>query len=209
MDVPKFLHEQLYLLALDTGRQRSAAGWRLGHLLRAGMLAELLIQGHLDDAAGGPAAKTTAVADPLLAAVLHQIAESRRRSWQHWVGKRTGPAVREVRAKLAADGWIRAEPGRVLGILPVTRVTVRDTRVLKRLVGTATTALRPGQTVARLDPRDAGLAALAAVVKLRTVLPRAEWRAARGRGEELGTVVAPVPRALRKAIQAAEAAAAG
>ncbi|MEV7971137.1 hypothetical protein AB0O34_34865 [Sphaerisporangium sp. NPDC088356] len=36
-----------------------------------------------------------------------------------------------------------------------------------------------------------------------------QWRAVRKRSDELSEVVAPVPKALRKAIQTAEAAAAG
>ncbi|WP_405146590.1 GPP34 family phosphoprotein [Sphaerisporangium sp. NBC_01403] len=208
MDVPEFLHERVYLLAYDTERGRMAERWHLGYLVRAGILAELLIQGHLADATGGPVARTPAVADPLLDGVLQQVAGSRRRTWQHWVSKGSGAAAREVRDRLESGGWIRVEHGRLLGLFPTAKVTVRDTRVVKQLVTMASTALRPGRPASRLDPRDAGLAALAAAVKLRTVRPRSQWRAVRNRSDELSEVVAPVPKALRKAIQSAEAAAA-
>jgi hypothetical protein len=209
VDLPESLHERLYLLAYDTERRRMTRLWHLGYLVRAGILAELLLQGHLADATGGPVVRTPAVADPLLDGALQQIAASRRRTWQHWVSKGSGSSVRQVRERLELGGWIRVERVRVLGIFPMAKVTVRDTRVVKRLVTTVATALRGGQRASRLDPRDAGLAALAATVRLRTVLPRAQWRASRKRSDELADVVAPVPRALRKAIQAAEAAATG
>ncbi|GAA3797985.1 hypothetical protein GCM10022226_16690 [Sphaerisporangium flaviroseum] len=208
MDLPKSLPERLYLLAYDTERQRMTARSDLGYMMRAGILAELLIQGHLADATGGPVVRTPAVSDPLLDGVLQQIAASRRRTWQHWVGKSSRANVREVRERLESDGWIRVEHVRILGLLPMAKVTVRDPRVVKRLRTTVTTTLRGGQPVARLDPRDAGLTALAAMTRLKTVMPRAQWRAARGRSEELADPIAPVPTALRKAIQAAAAAAA-
>ncbi|MEU8269221.1 GPP34 family phosphoprotein [Sphaerisporangium sp. NPDC049002] len=208
MNIPESLHERVYLLAYDTERGRTAERRHLGYLLRAGVLAELLIQGHLADATGGPVARTPAVADPLLDGVLQQIAGSRRRTWQHWVSKGSGATAREVRDRLESGGWIRVEHGRFLGVFPTARVSVRDTRVVRQLVGMASTALRAGQPASRLDPRDAALAALAAAVRLRTVRPRAQWRALRKRSDELSEVVAPVPQALRKAIQTAEAAAA-
>ncbi|MFC4590411.1 GOLPH3/VPS74 family protein [Sphaerisporangium corydalis] len=207
--MPESLYERIYLLAYDTERGQMAERWHLDLLIRAAVLAELMIQGHLADATGGPVVRTPALSDPLLDGVLQQIAHSRRRSWQHWVSKGSRATVRGVRERLESGGWIRVEHGRFLGVLPTTKVSVRDTRVVKGLVSTASTALRGGQPAARLDPRDAALAALAATVRLRTVRPRAQWRAVRGRSDELSEVVAPVPRALRKAIQAAAAAAAG
>ncbi|GII83452.1 hypothetical protein Ssi03_14420 [Sphaerisporangium siamense] len=209
VDVPGTLPERLYLLAYDTRRKRVTARSNLGLLMRAGILAELLLRGDLADATGGPVAKRPAVADPLLDVALQQIAASRRRTWQHWVSKGSGAAVRQVRDRLEKDGWIRVEHRRVLGLIPVANVTVRDSRVPRQLAATVSAAVRGARPLSRLEPRDAALAALAATVRLKTVLPRAEWRAGRGRSDELAQVVAPVPWALNKAIQAAAAAAAG
>jgi hypothetical protein len=209
VDVPETLPERLYLLAYDTQHGRITARRHLGYLMRAAILAELLLQGHLADATGGPVTRTPVAADPLLDSVLQQVAGSRRRSWRHWVNKGHGAASRQVRERLESGGWIRVERGRLLGLFPTTTVTVRDSRVVKRLTARVSAALRAGRPASRLDPMDAGLAALAAAVRLKTVLPRAGWRAGRRRSDELAEVVAPVPRALRKAIRAADAAAAG
>jgi hypothetical protein len=209
MDAPESLPGRLYLLAYDTGGQRMTARSELGFLMRAGALTDLLLTGHLTNEGGKARAEApTPLADPLLDAVLRQIAESRPRSWQRWVNKDTRQADRAVRDQLAAGGWIRLEQRRVLGLFPSTKVTVRDTRVVKRLASTVSSTLRGGQPISRLDPRDAALVALAAAGELKVVLPRALRRANKRRIEELGEIAAPVPRALTKAIQSARAAAA-
>ncbi|GGK72358.1 hypothetical protein Sme01_08270 [Sphaerisporangium melleum] len=209
MNLPETLPQRLWLLAYDVERKRLTSRWKLGYLIRAGVLAELMLRGHLADATGGPEVRRTAIVDDqVLDAAFQQIANSRRRTWQHWVNKGSGRAVRQVRDQLEAGGWIRVEHRRLLGVIPLARVTVRDTRVVRRLASTVSTAMRGGQPVSRMDDREAALTALAAVVRLRTVMPGSQWRAARKRGDELGDVVAPVPRALHKAIQAAQAAAA-
>jgi hypothetical protein len=209
MDVPESLAGRLYLLAYDPQRRRMTAQSELGFLVRAGALTDLLLAGHLTDEDGKPAARThTPLADPLPDAVLRQISQSRPRPWRHWVDKGARQAVRDVRDQLAADGWIRLESRRVLGIFPVTRVTVRDTRVVKRLAGTVSATLRGGQPVSRLDPADAALVALAAAAELKVVLPRKRRRANKRRIDELSAHAGPVPRALHKAVQGARAAAA-
>ncbi|MEO3813938.1 GPP34 family phosphoprotein [Sphaerisporangium sp. B11E5] len=208
MELPHTLPERLFLLAYDIEKRRLTSRSRLGFLMRAAILAELLIQGHIADATGGPVARAQAVPDPMLDEMLQQIASSRRRSWQHWVGKRNRQAIHQVRDRLERDRWIRVERRRILGIFPHTVVTVRDTRVVRRLLATVSSAVRGGTPVARMSRRDAALVALAAMARLRAGLPRADWRAARTRVDTLGDTVAPIPRALRKAIEAAESAAA-
>ncbi|GAA1254564.1 hypothetical protein GCM10009677_00370 [Sphaerisporangium rubeum] len=207
MDLPESLPERLYLLAYDIDKRRLTSRPRLGYLMRAAILAELLIQGHIADATGGPVAQTQAVPDPLLDEVLQQIAASRRRSWQHWVGKRNRQATGQVRDRLERGHWIRVERRRLLGIFPYSAVTVRDTRVVRHLRTIVASSVRGAAPVTRTDRRDAALVALAAMARLRAGLSRADWRAARTRVDTLGDTIAPIPRALRKAIQAAEAAA--
>ncbi|MFC6086258.1 GOLPH3/VPS74 family protein [Sphaerisporangium aureirubrum] len=207
MDLPKSLPERLYLLSYDIERRRLTNRSRLGYLMRAGILAELLIQGHIADATGGPEARAQVLADPMLDEVLQQIASSRRRSWQHWVGKRHRQALTQVRDRLEKDRRIRVERNHFLGIFPWTRVTVRDTRVVRSLLTTVSSGVRGGTPVARIDRRDAALVALAAKSRLRAGLSRSDWRAARSRVDALGETVAPIPRALHKTIEAAEASA--
>ncbi|MGI8336121.1 GOLPH3/VPS74 family protein [Actinomadura scrupuli] len=209
MDVPESLPARLYLLAYDTERGRLTGRSELGYIMRAGALADLLLAGHLTDVGGKPrAGDAAALADPLLADVLRQIAGSRPRYWRHWVAKGGRQAAASVRDRLAAGGWIRLEQRRVLRIFPVTSVTVRDPRVVKRLADTVSSALRGGRPVSRLDPLDAALVALAAAGEIRTVMPRSVRRANKRRIAELSEAAGPVPRALSKAIQGARAAAA-
>jgi hypothetical protein len=206
MDLPAFLPGRLYLLAYDTRRQRMTARSELGFVLRAGALTDLMLTGHLTDEGGRARAMTAEYpGDPLLDAVLQQIAGSRPRSWQHWVSTGARRFPRQVRDQLAAQGHVRLDPHRVLGLFPSTKVSVRDTRVVKRLAATVSATLRNGRPVSTLPPRDAALVALAAAGELQVVLPRPVRRAGKQRIEELSTVTGPVPRALRKAIAAARA----
>ena len=88
MDRHDSLTEQLFLLAYDTGKGRLVSRSELGHALRAAVLADLLLAGHLTDergkaAIGSPAPGT----DPARDEILRQIREGRARSWQHWVAR--------------------------------------------------------------------------------------------------------------------------
>jgi hypothetical protein len=207
MDLPDTLAARLYLLAYNTDKSRMTAGSQLGYIVRAAALTDLLLTGALADGAGKARARPGAApADPLLAAVYRQVAESRPRCWRHWVNKGQGPMKRQVRDRLAAEGWVRVEPRRILGIFPVATVTVRDPRVVKRLAAMVSAALR--DPVGQVDPRDAALVALAAAGDLKTVFPRARRRQHKERIARLNEHTGPVAKALRKAVQAAQAAAA-
>jgi hypothetical protein len=209
MEPPASLPGQLYLLAYDLRRGRVTARMQLGYLIRAGALTELLLDGHIADADRGPRAVSETVADPVLDAVLRQIVASRRRSWKHWVGKGTRRAARGVRDQLESGGWIRVERRRLLGLIPVAKVTVRDPRVVRRLASRVSSTLRGGVPISRVDRRDAALVALAAEGGLKIILPRTLRRTHKRRIAELSDLVAPIPGALHKAIQEAQAAAAG
>lgn len=206
MDLPESLPARLYLLSYDTGRRRMT-GWYLGYVLRAAALTDLLLAGALaDDSGKARAVPGPAPADPVLDDVLRQVAASRLRSWRHWVSKGERPMKRAVREQLAAGGWIRVEPRRILGF-PADRVTVRDTRVVKRLQDGVSGALRG--PVGQVRPRDAALVALAASGELRTVFPRARRRDHKKRIEQLNAHTGPVATALRKVLQQVKAASAG
>jgi hypothetical protein len=207
MDLPDSLPARMYLLAYDTDKRRMTAGSQLGYVLRAAALTDLMLAGALADAGGKVRAQPgRAATDPLLDAVRQQIAASRPRSWRHWVSKSAGPMKREVRDQLAAAGWIRAEPHRVLGLFPRVKVTVRDPRVVKRLAAMVSAALR--EPIGQIDPRDAALVALAASGELKTVLPRARRRQHKERITRLSDRTGPAALALRKVVQSTQAAAA-
>ncbi|MCW2903281.1 MAG: hypothetical protein JWO67_5546 [Streptosporangiaceae bacterium] len=207
MKLPDSLPDRLFLLAYDVHRQRMSRCQELGYVLRAAALAELYLNGHLTEESGKPRVFVREPGPgPVLEDVLRQVAESRPRSWTHWVRKGSRGMVGAVRGHLAADGWIRVEPRRRLGIFPGHTVTVRDPRVVTQLNRRATTALREGRSPANVDPRDAATVALAAGGGLRTVLDGRERRRNKDRIKDLGEVGGPAAAALRKAIQRKRAA---
>jgi hypothetical protein len=209
VELPRTLPERVYLLAYNRDKQRLTARDRLGELTRAAALVELGWRGLIADDNGKVAATGTTTGDPVLAAVLADIAgSSKPRSWKRWIargGRHTGAAVR---TSLESGGWVRVEHHRILGLIPSTRVTVRDPRVLTRLQSAVTRTLG-GDPVTRLDPMDTAAAALAAAAKLGTVMPRARRRDHRQRITELTEHTGPAAGALRQAIRDKEAAAAG
>ncbi|WP_181783306.1 GOLPH3/VPS74 family protein, partial [Pseudonocardia pini] len=134
MNTPDTLAGQLYLLGWDLDKRRLTHSTHRGLLLRAAALTDLLAAGLLREENGKPVPVhgSRPPADPLLAAVLAEVAESARpRSWRRWIGHHAGRADRIVRDRLAAERWVRVEPRRFLGIIPADRVTVRDTRVVR------------------------------------------------------------------------------
>ncbi|MFG2001034.1 GPP34 family phosphoprotein [Spirillospora sp. NPDC048911] len=202
VEVPDSLPARMFLLAYDVTKKRMTARSRLGYVLRGAALTELYLDGRLGEKNGKPCVET-AGDDPY--GLLHQISGSRPRSWQHWVRKDHRAIVRAVQAELAREGWIRVEQHRVLGLFPATRVTVRDTRVVKALWGGASSALR-GTPVAHVNSWDAAAVALAAAGDLKAVLPRSDRRRYKRRIEELTARSGPAAKAVRKAVDAQNAA---
>ena len=198
------LPSRIYLSAYDPTKQRLTGRGQLGILMRAGALTELLHAGRLRDVDGRPAVQGVP-SDPRLA----EIAASRPRPWAHWVGRGERAIWREVQDALVAARLIRIEPYRFLGIFPTTRVTVLDPMVVPRLHETMSRILRDPGPADRVDPADAALVALAAVGGLRTAIDRRSARQHKARIAELSTVAGPAVPAVRKVIQARQAAAVG
>jgi hypothetical protein len=91
-------------------------------------------------------------------------------------------------------------------LFPTTKVTIRDPRVRKELLGRVNGALK--NPIGRIDPADAALVAIVAAGDLKLVLARQAKRANKRRIQELTELSGPIGPALRKSIQAAAAAAA-
>lgn len=209
MELPESLPARLYLLAYDKRRQRLTARTQLGYVLRAAALADLELRGDLADEDG----KVRVVADrrvddPVLDAVLQEIAGSRPRTWGHWVRAGQRATKRAVRDQLDAGRWIRVEPRRVLGLFPAATVTLRDPRALSRLTLTAARTLHGGRPAERLDRRDATLVALAAAGEL-PVLSRRQRREQRRRITRLTERSGSAAPALHKVVQLVKGSAAG
>jgi hypothetical protein len=198
----------VFLLAYDPDRGRVRAGGNLGAMLRAAALADLYLNGRLTDERGRAAVGVRHPChDTVLDALLDEIAGSRPRKWHSWISRRHRVAVKAVRQQLGDGGWVRLEPRRILGLFPTTRVTVRDPRVRKELLGRVNGALK--NPLGRVDPADAALVAIVAAAGLGLVLDRKTRRANKRRIQELTGLSGPIGPALRKSIEDAEAAAVG
>lgn len=208
-EVPETLPAQLYLLAYDLRKHRLVRRLQFPYLLRAAALTDLLLSGRITDESGKPQAVPHArpVHDPVLAHLLQQIAESRPRSWQHWIRKDAKATTKAVRDELEAGRWIKVELRRPFLIFSQTIIHVRDTRVVKRLAAKVSTAL--SAPLSRVGEHEAALVVLAAVADLKTVLPRERRRAHKARIAALQERGGPAGPALRKVIQQMQAAAAG
>ncbi|GIH77245.1 GOLPH3/VPS74 family protein [Planobispora longispora] len=205
MEVPDSLPQRIFLLAYNPDKGRVGVDTNLGAMLRAAALADLYLGGHLTDERGRVAIGVRpSRRDPVLDALLEEIAGSRPRTWQSWIDRRQRAARSAVRRQLGDRGWVRLQPRRILGLFPTTKVTIRDPRVRKELLGRVSAALK--KPVGRVDPADAALVAIVAAGDLTLVLDRKTRRANKRRIQELTELSGPVGPALRKSIQAAAAA---
>jgi hypothetical protein len=207
MQLPESLPARIFLLAVNPRRQRLSGAWYVGFLLRAAALTDLELRGRISDQHGKVAAGTRLrVGDPVLDAMLVEIAGDKPRSWRAWVQRRHRAFRGEVREQLEAQRWIVTESRRILGIFPVMNITVLDQLAVERLRHRLTAALEGGGHV---DPRDGALVALAAAADLRTVFSSRQQRAHRERIKELSAKAGPAAPALRKVIQQIQASSAG
>jgi Golgi phosphoprotein 3 (GPP34) len=204
---PDSLPAQLFLLAVDPRRQRLTGRGELGYVLRAAALVDLQLTGHLVDADGRPkVADPSPVPDPVLAAVLAQVAAEPGRRWRYWIRRDARRIQREVAAGLVAGRRIEQHPYRILGVVPAERIVILDPFVRDRIVGAIDAALSDAWPV---GDRTAAVVALAAAAQLRIVLPRARRREHRQRIGELVARTGPVPQALRRLLRDRAAAAGG
>jgi hypothetical protein len=207
MAIPDSLPQRIYLLAYNPGKGRVGINTNLGAMLRAAALADLYLDGHLIDERGRPAiGGRHPCHDPVRAALLEEIAGARPRKWQSWIGRGQRAARNAVRQQLSDGGWVRLQPHRILGLFPTTKVTIRDPRVRKELLGRVNAALK--NPIDRVDRADAALVAIVVAGDLTLVLDRKTKRASKRRIEQLIEHSGPIGPALRKSIQAAESAAA-
>lgn len=201
MAVPHSLPQRIFVLAYDPDRGRVRVGTNLGAMLRAGALADLYLNGHLTDEHGRPAIDVRRPSDnPVHKELLNEIAGSRPRKWQTWIDRRQRPAVAAVRQQLGDDGWVRLRPHKIFGLFPTTKVTIRDPRVRKELLGRVNDALK--KPIGRIDPADAALVAIIAAGELTLVVDRKTRRAHKRRIRELTELSGPIGPALRRSVQA-------
>lgn len=184
MAVPGSLPQRVYLLAYNPDKGKVAFDTNLGATLRAAALTDLYQDGHLTDERGRAAiAARHPRHDPVLDALLEEIAASKPRTWQSWLDRGQSAARRAVRQQLGDGGWVRLEPRRILRLFPTTRVSVRDPRVRKELLGRVDAAMT--KPIDSVDPADAALAAIVAAGDLTLVLDRRTRRANKRRIQDI------------------------
>ena len=215
--VPNSLAARVFLLAYDPERGRLTARSKLGKVLRAAVLIDLQLNGNIEDDNGrarvttpGPRSTGSGSAgsgsvpppvDPVVAAVLEELRAVGPRRWRHWIDRRAGVTVRQVRDELARAHLIKVEPRRVLGIFPAARITLRQPLVRRHILQSARDTLRPSRLVTRVDLRDAAVVVLASTADLRTVVTKEQQARHKDRLAQLAVRVGPVVPALKKSLQ--------
>lgn len=202
MRVPESLPATLFLLALDADAGRLRHRDRLGYLLRAAALTDLTIRGHLADEGGKVQVVSPGGAkDGVLGMVLEQLAAAPKpRGWKHWVRRDAGKMIKTVRESLAAEGWIRVEPRRVLGLFPGHHIAVPDPELVRGLHAEARETLTGDTPVSQVEPARAAVIALACAGELKTVVTGAERRKYKARIAELNERAGAAAPALRKVL---------
>jgi mRNA-degrading endonuclease toxin of MazEF toxin-antitoxin module len=196
------LPQRLYLLAYDTRRQRITHRFELRYALRAAVLLDLGLRGHITDRDGTVLAERVRECDdPVLRTALTEIEAAPGRSWKHWVRAGHRSIERAVSDQLSADG--RIEVRRRFGPRRA-RITVPDLQPVLRVTNDVRRALREE----RPDPADAALLVLAGTVGLPAVATT-DKRARKQRIDRLAEPLGPAVPALRAVIRGMRAAASG
>ncbi|MEU6275456.1 GPP34 family phosphoprotein [Streptomyces populi] len=197
------LPARLYLLAWDTTKRRITGSTHLHHLVRAGALTELAQRGLLvdDDGIVTPVDPDSRTGDVVLDGLLELVSESRPRRWKPWVTCRARVTLDAVRAQLAAEGYLRAEKKRVLGLFPSVEYELDRVPAVEALRADAREVLEGPVPVADVGDRDAALVALAAAAELRTFASSGERKLHRARIDELAERGGAAAPALRKVVQ--------
>ncbi|MDI9941224.1 GPP34 family phosphoprotein [Rhodococcus sp. IEGM 1351] len=139
---PLPLWKRLYLLCTRPDGQVTEYD-ELGALVRAGVLAELYLTGEITDRTGHAYAECRqAHPGALEQQLITQIAASRPRTWEHWIGTDPRPTERLARDQLVSEGLVTPERHRVLGMVPHTRYRASDLELTARLRAAVEDTLR-------------------------------------------------------------------
>ena len=196
------LPQRLYLLAYDARRQRITHHFELRYALRAAILVDLGLRGHITDRDGTVLAERARDCDdPVLRAALTEINAAPGQSWKHWVRVGHRSIEGAVRDQLSADGRIEVRHG--LGLRRET-ITMPDLQPVLRIANDVRRALREH----RPDPADAALLVLADTVGL-PAIATTDKRARKERIDRLAESLGPAVPALRAVLRGMRAAASG
>jgi hypothetical protein len=181
------LPARLYLLAWDTARQEATDAAGLPRLVRAGALTDLAQRGLLTDEDGiaTPVDLDSRTGDAVLDGLLELVRESRPHRWRAWVTLRARVTLDAVREQLTAEGYLRAEKSRVLGVFPTVDHALERVAAVRALQEEARRVLQGTVPVAEVSDRDAAVVTLAAAAELRTLVQGKDRARHRQRLEEL------------------------
>ncbi|WP_328563861.1 GOLPH3/VPS74 family protein [Streptomyces coelicoflavus] len=175
------LPARLCLLAWDPARSTAADTARVHHLVRAGALTELARRGLLtdDDGIATPADLDSRTGDAVLDGLLELVRESMPRRWRTWVRLYARVTYEAAREQLVAEGYVRAERKRVLGVFPSVDYVLERVAAARALREEARHVLAGTVPAGQVPERDAAMAALAAAAGLG--VPEGAGSGARGR----------------------------
>ncbi|MFF5965371.1 GPP34 family phosphoprotein [Streptomyces collinus] len=165
---PLTLPARLCLLAWDVARPAADGAAHRPGPVRAGALVELARRGLLTDEDGivTPADLDTSTGDAVLDGLLELVRESCPHPWRTWVTLRARVTLDAVREQLVAEGYLRAEKRRVLGVFPSVEYALERRAAVEVLREETQQVLRGPLPVAGVSERDAALAVLAAAAGL-------------------------------------------
>lgn len=181
------LPARLCLLAWDPARPGAADTARVHHLVRAGALTELAQCGLLtdDDGIATPVDLDSRTGDPALDGLLELVRESLPHRWRAWVRLHARVTFDAVREQLVAEGYLRAEKKRVLGVFPSVEYVLARAAVARVLREETRHVLEEPVPAGEVSERDAAVAALAAAAELRVLAGAGDGARGRDRIAEL------------------------
>ncbi|MFD5335443.1 GOLPH3/VPS74 family protein [Streptomyces hawaiiensis] len=173
---PLSLPARLCLLAWDAARPAAGGTAHRPGPVRAGALVELARRGLLTDEDGiaTPVDLDASTGDAVLDGLLELIRESCPHPWRTWVTLRARVTFDAVREQLVAEGYLRAEKRRVLGVFPSVEYALERVAVVEALREETRQVLRGPLPVAEISEREAAVAALAAAAGLLGATTRAQ-----------------------------------
>ncbi|WP_217253761.1 GPP34 family phosphoprotein [Streptomyces sp. AC602_WCS936] len=175
------LPARLCLLAWDPTRPGATDTARAHHLVRAGALTELARRGLLTDDEGiaTPVDLDSRTGDAVLDGLLELVRESVPHRWRTWVRRYARVTFDAAREQLVAEGYLRAEKKRVLGVFPSVEYVLARVAAARTLSARTRSVLEGAVPAGEVPERDAVVAVLAAAAE-----PRALGPAATGAGRE-------------------------
>ncbi|MFD5293732.1 GPP34 family phosphoprotein [Streptomyces mutabilis] len=167
------LPARLCLLAWDPARPGATDTARVHHLVRAGALVELARRGLLtdDDGVATPVDLDSRTGDAVLDGLLELVRESMPHRWRTWVRRYARVTFDAVREQLVAEGHLRAEKKRVLGVFPSVEYVLAGPAAGRALRARTRSVLEGAVPAGEIPERDAAVAVLAAAAEPRTIAP--------------------------------------